>query len=126
VRELLDDLSKVVNVDPKRIYATGMSNGGMMCYRLAAEMSNRIAAIAPVSGTVAVEKCNPERPVPVMHFHGTDDKLVPFNGPSQRTAKVLAFKSVEETIRTWVKIDGCPTKPKTSKLPHKEDDATTV
>ena len=49
VRELLDDLPKVVNVDPKRIYATGISNGGMMSYRLAAEMSNRIAAIAPVS-----------------------------------------------------------------------------
>ena len=126
VRELLDDLSKVVNVDPKRIYATGMSNGGMMCYRLAAEMSNRIAAIAPVSGTVAVEKCNPERPVPVIHFHGTEDKLVPFEGPSQRTAKVLAFQSVEETIRTWVKIDGCPTKPKTTKLPHTADDGTTV
>ena len=108
VTALLDDLAKVVNVDPKRIYATGMSNGGMMCYRLAAELSNRIAAIAPVSGTMAVEKCHPRRPVPVMHFHGTDDKLVPFEGPDQRTAKVLAFKSVEETIRTWAKIDGCP------------------
>ena len=126
VRELLDDLAKVVNVDPKRIYATGISNGGMMCYRLAAEMSNRIAAIAPVSGTLAVEKCRPQRPVPVIHFHGTDDKLVPFNGPDQRTAKVFAFKSVEETIRTWVKIDGCPTKPKITKLPHKADDGTTV
>ena len=126
VRELLDDLPKVVNVDPKRIYATGISNGGMMCYRLAAEMSNRIAAIAPVSGTLAVEKCSPLRPVPVIHFHGTEDKLVPFNGPPQRTAKVFAFKSVEETISTWVKIDGCPTTPTTTKLPHKGDDGTTV
>jgi len=126
VRELLDDLAKVVNVDPRRIYATGMSNGGMMCYRLAAELSSQIAAIAPVSGTVAVEKCHPQRPVPVMHFHGTDDKLVPFNGPDQRTAKVFAFKSVEETIRTWAKIDGCPTKPMTTKLPHTTDDGTTV
>ena len=73
-----------------------------------------------------MEKCSPRRPVPVIHFHGTDDKLVPFNGPDQRTAKVFAFKSVEETIRTWVKIDGCPTKPKTTKLPHKGDDGTTV
>ena len=126
VRELLDDLPKVVNVDPKRIYATGISNGGMMCYRLAAEISNRIAAIAPVSGTLAVEKCSPPRPVPVIHFHGTEDKLVPFNGPPQRTAKVFAFKSVEETISTWVKIDGCPTTPTTTKLPHKGDDGTTV
>jgi polyhydroxybutyrate depolymerase len=126
VKELLDDLPKVVNVDPKRIYATGISNGGMMSYRLAAELSNRIAAIAPVSGTLAVEKCHPDRPVPVIHFQGTEDKLVPFNGPDQRTAKVFAFKSVEETIRTWVEIDGCPTKAKTTKLPHNGDDGTTV
>jgi polyhydroxybutyrate depolymerase len=126
VTALLDDLAKVVIVDPRRIYATGMSNGGMMCYRLAAELSQRIAAIAPVSGTMAVEKCRPRRPVPVMHFHGTDDKLVPFEGPAQRTAKVLAFKSVEETIRTWAKIDGCPRKPKITKLPHKADDGTSV
>ncbi len=126
VRELLDELPKLVSVDPKRIYATGISNGGMMCYRLAAELSNRIAAIAPVSGTLAVEKCSPQRPVPVIHFHGTDDKLVPFNGPDQRTAKVFVFKSVEETIRTWVKIDGCPRKPQITDLPHKADDGTTV
>lgn len=44
VEALLDDLATVVNVDPKRVYATGISNGGMMCYRLAAELSDRIAA----------------------------------------------------------------------------------
>jgi polyhydroxybutyrate depolymerase len=126
VAAILEELPKLVNVDPKRVYATGISNGGMMCYRLAAELSHRIAAIAPVSGTMAVEKCQPRRSVSVMHFHGTDDKLVPFNRPSERTAKFLAFKSVEETIRTWVKINGCPRKPKTTDLPHKADDGTTV
>ena len=53
---------------PKRVYATGMSNGGMMCYRLAAELSDRIAAIAPVAGTMAVDNYNPKRPVPVDAF----------------------------------------------------------
>ena len=126
VEAILEELPKLVNVDPKRVYATGMSNGGMMCYRLAAELSHRIAAIAPVSGTMTVEKCQPRRPVPVMHFHGTNDKLVPFIGPNERTAKFVAFKSVEETIRIWAKIDGCPRKPKTTDLPHKADDGTTV
>jgi poly(3-hydroxybutyrate) depolymerase len=56
----------------------------------------------------------------VMHFHGTEDKLVPFRGPDERTAKPLAFKSVEETIRIWTKLDGCPTTPKTIALPDKE------
>jgi polyhydroxybutyrate depolymerase len=48
IGKLLDDLATVVKVDEKRVYACGMSNGGMMCYRLAAELSDRIAAIAPV------------------------------------------------------------------------------
>ena len=50
-RAVLDDLAKVANVDAKRVFATGMSNGGILCYRLASEFSDRIAAIAPVCGT---------------------------------------------------------------------------
>ena len=107
VAKLLDDLATVVNVDPKRVYATGMSNGGMMCYRLASELSDRIAAIAPVSGTMAITDYKPKRPVPVMHFHGTADYIVPFNGP-KGTPKFLTFKSVEETIRLCAKANGCP------------------
>jgi polyhydroxybutyrate depolymerase len=126
VKAILDDLPKVLSIDPKRVYATGISNGGMMCYRLAAELSERIAAIAPVSGTMAGEKCRPRRPVSVMHFHGTDDKLVPFNGPDEQTAKFLSFKSVDETIRIWAKIDGCPMKPQTIDLPSMADDGTSV
>ncbi len=77
---LLDDLGTVTNIDPKRVFATGISNGGMMCYRLAAEMSDRIAAIAPISGTLCLDDCHPKRPVSVLHFHGTQDKLVPYDG----------------------------------------------
>jgi polyhydroxybutyrate depolymerase len=126
VGAILDELPKLVHVDPKRVYATGISNGGMMCYRLAAELSQRIAAIAPVSGTLSVAKSRPRRPVPVMHFHGTEDKLVPFQGPDVWTSKFLAFKSVEETIRIWARINGCLKKPKTIELPDKVDDGTTV
>ena len=56
IGHLLDDLSGVLTVDTQRVYACGMSNGGMMCYRLASELSDRIAAIAPVAGTVAIEE----------------------------------------------------------------------
>lgn len=126
VKAILDDLPKVVKVDPKRIYATGMSNGGMMCYRLAAELSERIAAIASVGGTMAVEKCDPRRPMPVIHFHGTEDTLVPFKGPDARTPKFLTFLSVEETIRVWAKIDGCPPNPRVVEMPNTADDGTTV
>ncbi|MCC7086513.1 MAG: DDE-type integrase/transposase/recombinase [Pirellulales bacterium] len=55
-------ITKSHNIDPKQVYATGMSNGGMMCYRLAAELSDRIAAVAPVAGTMAIEKPIPSGP----------------------------------------------------------------
>ncbi|MEI7836441.1 MAG: GxxExxY protein [Planctomycetota bacterium] len=126
VAELLDDLAKAMNVDARRVYATGMSNGGMMCYRLAAELSDRIAAIAPVSGTQATEECNPKRPVPVMHFHGTDDKLVPFGGPNQRTPKWIKFKSVDDTVKLWAKLNNCPTEPTVTDLPDTAKDGTSV
>ncbi|MHB8902020.1 MAG: extracellular catalytic domain type 1 short-chain-length polyhydroxyalkanoate depolymerase [Thermoguttaceae bacterium] len=122
VLAVLDDLATVIQVDPKRVYATGMSNGGMMCYRLAAELSDRIAAIAPVSGTMAVQEARPGRPVAVIHFHGTADQLVPFEGPSERTARFLKFMSVADTIRAWVKLDGCPAEPSVSQVPDKAAD----
>lgn len=100
VARMLDDLGTVVNVDPKRVFATGMSNGAMMCYRLAAELSDRIAAIAPIAGTMAIEQCHPHRPVSVLHFHGTKDGLVLYGGPDERTPKNIKFLSVDDTIRT--------------------------
>lgn len=126
VGALLDDLATVINVDSKRVFATGISNGGMMCYRLAAELSDRIAAIAPVAGTIAIDKCTPTRPVPVMHFHGNADKMVPFGGPDKGTPKFLTFKSVEESIATWRKLNECPDDPTITELPDTEDDGTKV
>lgn len=126
VDQLLDDLAGVVNVDPQRVYATGLSNGGMMCYRLAAELSQRIAAIAPVAGTLAMENPRPTRPVPVIHFHGTADELVPFGGPGEKSPKFLTFNSVEETIRIWAEMDDCPRKAEKTDLPDRFEDGTTV
>lgn len=126
IGKVLDDLATVINVDPKRVYATGMSNGGMMCYRLAAELSDRIAAIAPVAGTMAIDQYAPNRPVPVMHFHGAADKIVPFGGPNGRPPKFLGFKSVEETIKVCVKANGCPEVPEILKLPDNAGDGTSV
>lgn len=126
ISKLLDDLATVANVDQKRIFATGFSNGGMMCYRLAAELSDRIAAIAPVAGTMTMDKVNPKRPVSVIHFHGKDDTFVPFTGPNDRTPAFLTFKSVDATVQAWAKVNGCPDKPKVSELPKKIEDGTSV
>jgi polyhydroxybutyrate depolymerase len=123
---LLDDLATVVNIDSRRIYATGMSNGGMMCYRLAAELSHPLAAIAPVAGTMTTASFQARRPVPVLHVHGTQDKLVPWNGAGKTEARFLAFRSVDETIAYWVKADGCPPTPEIVELPDAQNDGTTV
>jgi polyhydroxybutyrate depolymerase len=125
-RSVLDDLAKVANVDAKRVFATGMSNGGIMVYRLAAELSDRIAAIAPVSGPMGTATCNPKRPVPVMHFHGTDDAFAPFKGGKGKGVSGTEFFSVEHSIQAWVKADGCPETPKVTDLPKRADDGTSV
>jgi polyhydroxybutyrate depolymerase len=127
-RALLDDLAKVATIDAKRVFATGMSNGGIMVYRLASELSDRIAAIAPVSGTMGAATCNPRRPVSVMHFHGTADEFVPFKGGrgSNTLTRTINFFSVEHSINAWVKADGCSEKPAVTDMPKKIDDGTTV
>jgi polyhydroxybutyrate depolymerase len=101
-RDLIDALAATYCIDPRRIYATGFSNGGMLSHRFGCELSDRIAAIGGVSGTVAVESCAPGRPVPVAHFHGTADFIVPYNGGGAGGAE-----SVDETILGWVQRNGC-------------------
>jgi polyhydroxybutyrate depolymerase len=121
IARVLDDLEAVLNVDKKRVFATGMSNGAMMCYRLAAELSDRIAAIAPVSGTLAIDKYQPKYPVPVLHIHGTADSLVPFEGASPKIATFMQFRSVEDTIATCVKCNGSLAEPRITELPSPND-----
>lgn len=102
VSDLIDAIAADYCVDPKRIYATGMSNGGFISQRLGCELADRIAAIAPVAGTFALppEDCHPSRPVPVLEIHGTLDPLVPYNGEP-------GISSVADTIAVWRDRDGC-------------------
>ena len=83
-RALLDDLVPAVAVDPARAYATGISNGEIMSYRLAAELSDYIAAIVPVAGPMGTRTCNPKHPVAVMPFHGAADDSAPLKGGMAR------------------------------------------
>jgi polyhydroxybutyrate depolymerase len=100
-------------IDPKRIYATGFSNGGFMSHRLACEMADTFAAVAPVSGVLGIppDKCNPSRAVPVLHFHGTADPIVPYNGGTPISpvnfGGPVTFRSVAETILIWRQKDDC-------------------
>jgi len=125
-RRLLDDVAGACSIDSKRVFATGMSNGGIMAYRLASELSDRIAAIAPVGGPMGTKGCRPGRPVSVIHFHGTDDVFAPFEGGRGRGLSGTSFYSVDHSIAAWVEADGCDPNPVTIRLPDTTDDGTTV
>jgi len=94
VRAMLDRLEADLCIDAHRVFVTGMSNGGFLSHRLGCELADRIAAIAPVAGTLIVPTCTPARPMPVMHFHGTADTLVPYD-------------AVPDTFAGWSTRDQC-------------------
>lgn len=110
---LIDTLDVKYPINLDRIYACGMSNGGFMSYRLACELSNRIAAIASVTGSMTTQTfsdCHPERPVPVLEIHGTSDLIVNYNGAT-------GIKSIPDVIEYWVGQNACPELPETTLLP---------
>lgn len=126
-KAILDDLVATACADPRRVYATGLSNGAMMCYRLAAEIPDRITAIAPVSGTLATDIGRPRCPVSVLHFHGTCDNVLPFHGPNPEKRNFYDFLSVPETIRLFAGAAGCSQAPVVTQCPDVDpDDETTV
>ena len=127
VAATLDAIEGKYRVDPKRVYATGISNGAIFCYTLAARMSDRIAAIGPVAGSVGFgipARFKPVQPVSIIAFNGTDDSYVPYRGFADPDA---GFLSVPDTIAYWVNADGCEQKPVTFPLPRAvPDDGTSV
>jgi len=127
VRALLDDLGKSAPIDPKRVFATGMSNGALFCYRLASELADRIAAIAPVGGPMGQESCRPSRPVPVLHIHGSADEFAPLaGGKGPKNVLGTDFYSVEHGIKAWVKANGCPAKAAVTRIPDAAGDGLNV
>ena len=112
---VLDDLAARTTIDASRVYATGLSNGSMMAYRLAAEASHRIAAVAGVAGSMSLTNFAPAKPVPVMHIHSMQDHIARFEG-GLGTPKTIAdtrmfHTSVEDSLRKWLDHNGCPLKP---------------
>lgn len=110
VNEVIRRVGIQAQIDLSRVFVTGMSNGGLMAYRLACE-SPLIRGIAPVAGTDNTVTCIPKRPVPVIHFHARDDTHVLFDGGAgkdafRRSDAVTQFSSVPATIAKWVAING--------------------
>jgi polyhydroxybutyrate depolymerase len=111
IGKLLDELCQRYPVDTSRIYAAGMSKGGMFTYRLACEMSHRIAAIATVAATQTYADCRPAEPVSVLHIHGTNDQAVPFSGGRGiYTANGTSYPPVMNGLEKWARTNGCTLK----------------
>jgi polyhydroxybutyrate depolymerase len=104
IREVIHRVQRQASIDPKRIFATGMSNGAMMSWRLACE-APEIRAIAPVEGTDNTTVCKPQHAVPVIEFHAADDPNVPFNGGVGVGPSHTDFTSVPATQAKWVQFD---------------------
>lgn len=112
VSDLIDTLMATLPVDPKRVYATGISNGGMLSYRVGCELAGKVAAIAPVAGALDGE-CHPAAPVSVAAFHGTDDQHVLFDGGESRSRvdpHPRTDRPVRETVAFWAEHDRCSRK----------------
>jgi polyhydroxybutyrate depolymerase len=108
IRAVVADVQSRWNIDKRRVFATGISNGGMMAYRLACEASDVFTAIAPVAGTDNTRECKPSRPVSVLHIHAKDDPRVLFDGGQGQALGAASHVSVPATIAKWVEHDRCP------------------
>jgi polyhydroxybutyrate depolymerase len=123
VAVMIDAISKEHRIDPKRIYATGISNGAIFSHYLAANLADRIAAIAPVVGGIAdpfAARFDPAQPVSVLMFQGTDDPLVPFDGGDVAWGNRGKIISTAETVKKWMQRDGCAPIARTGMVPDND------
>jgi polyhydroxybutyrate depolymerase len=123
VAALIDELSAKYRVDPNRIFATGISNGAIFSHYLAARLSSRIAAIAPVVGGIAdpfYQNFNPEQPVSVLILQGTADPLTPYEGGGIAGGRRGKIIPTTEAVRKWNANNGCTGEPHTGTLPDKD------
>ncbi len=109
VRAVIDDLQMRYSLDSGRVFATGFSNGGMLAHRLACQLADRIAGVAAVGGAsgqfdrggTQFYLCNPMRPIPVLHIHGTNDRNYPYAGGMGNGISATSYYPVEATIEDW-------------------------
>jgi len=110
ISALIDTMIVNYNVDTTRIYLLAHSNGSMMAYRVAAELSHRIAAIATNSGQMVYEYCDPEYPVPIIHFHGLEDPICPYEGKGD---SIIVIPHADSVMAIWRGVNNCNSIPDT-------------
>lgn len=127
---LVEHLSQQMAIDPGRVFTTGISNGGLMSYRMACERADLIHAIAAVTASMPEAlACNPSQPVSVLIINGSDDPLVPYQGGEIGffRRQLGRVRSTEETFQFWASVDGCQGQATVTPLPDLDpEDATEV
>jgi polyhydroxybutyrate depolymerase len=112
IRAMVGAVAQTHTIDRRRLYATGISTGGMMAYRLACEASDVFAAIGVVAGSVVLEHCAPSAPVAVIHIHGTADEYVPLmGGIGRKSFTPKLYAQVGQSVALWTRADGCAEAP---------------
>lgn len=110
VRQLIDTLLRDYPIDSTRVYASGSSNGALLCYRLACEMPQKIAAIASISGTQEFFPCTPSAQIPIINFHSKVDIAVPYQGGVGQGPSGTNFTSQDSTMQIWTALNHCTTR----------------
>ncbi len=108
---VIDRVVAHYSIDARRVYAAGHSNGAIMAYRLACELSTKIVAIGVQAGSLEVDGCHPARPVSVFHIHGTADRNIPIGGGRGTGISGVVFSPPQDAVGAFVGIDACPTPP---------------
>ena len=113
VEDMIDYVNDNYNLNNDRIYSTGMSNGGFMSYLLACQLSDKIAAIASVTGSMSPSTfgaCLPNHPTPVLQIHGTNDPTIPYEGN-------FVAEGIDNVLSYWANYNGCNTTPSQTPMP---------
>lgn len=110
ISALIDEITDTSAIDPTRIYATGHSNGAILSYRLACELSDKIVAVAFQAGSLELDHCEPSRPVSVLNLHGLDDTNIPIHGGSGDGPSGHTFASPRASIERFAEINRCSMK----------------
>jgi len=127
LEDLINYMVRQYQIDASRVYVIGISNGAIMAYRLAAEIPDRVAAIAAVAGTLGIDAGLVQKPVPILHFHGTEDQYIPFEGGhGRRSLENTLHRPVMDTIKLWVNINDCVTTPLEEEIPDRYEDGTRI
>lgn len=134
ISALIDFLTENYNIDPRRVYVTGLSNGAIMSYRLACELSQKITAIAPVDGNIPYMlsgECSPSLSVSVLAINNINDPMVPYEGGeivgSSGRVKLGRVLSADESIEFWATHGNCSVTPVVTEEPDRDpQDGTRV